>query len=640
MNNDDLNRGEEQAMDALLSEILGGTVPPDLSQPILVRHSAANPSVVVDVHDPGRNSRKGSVVKPLVTAVSIVTALAASILLLIWLQGTAVDPSNERGAMVAVSEPDSTGDVAVDSLAATAANKNETGNQPARSPQVPQGIPLLVGDGGKPPSDPRGESPEAIQVPKPKRDAEAIVLVAKRVDTDLVGYWKSIGIQPTADATLPETVARLTGRLGAEIIPEAMLDPELLRAELSDPATSRQIAKRWLTVVTGGGLSRMEDAQREGLIGEVAEAFQAKRRLDVTLARWLGGDHPRSSDWYAALSTSGPDVMLHRIASLSMNVDLRCTRCHDALIEGSGRQDDYWSFAAFVRQSVHRDRDGQWRIDGGKDSGKPFFYELPDGRQRMVQAGIPPAWMGPLDDRPIEDVRQWSRRIVGSPELARGVVNSFWKLIHGRRLREGVVDTMTAPHSESLSQIETLLVDDLLNSGFDVSRSLALIIHSPATRRSVPTVLEPNHALLASDSELRAAKEIVGAFGGALPLQAKPSIKRRIDLAMRSAGGSIRSIRQTNTINAQADGSPGDNAPSRKPQAEDDAGGFPIAAGDFPVQWLASVKGFENRVEHLGYLAGLNRMPSEIAEAADAMNNSADISEQLALHRVWWLLSP
>jgi hypothetical protein len=58
------------------------------------------------------------------------------------------------------------------------------------------------------------------------------------------------------------------------------------------------------------------------------------------------------------------------------------------------------------------------------------------------------------------------------------------------------------------------------------------------------------------------------------------------------------------------------------------------------VQWLTSVKGFDNRVEHLGYLAGLNQLPADVREAASAIKKSQQISEELALHRVWWLLSP
>ncbi len=642
--NKKLNANEEQAMDALLSEILGESSPPDLSPQILAKYSGSvSTNVVVDSQAATRGASKRGAVRPFITALSVVTALAASVLLLVWLQGQAVDQPDDGEAMIAANQLDSTNTAPMESVVQETTPAQSPRELPVESPrprQIPKGIPLIVSDGDNNKLDASDDVPTAMEGPDRVRDPEEILLVSKRVDAELVGYWKSVGIQPTEDSALPDVAARLTERLGVKISPTALSDPESLRAEMIQPGTANQIARRWLLEVTGGGLSRVDAETQQRLVSEIAEAFQAKRRLDVTLAQWFGGDNPHASDWYAALAASGRDSMVQRIASLSMNVDLRCTQCHDAFIDGSGRQEDYWSFASLVRQGVHRDRDGQWTVAKVKSPGKPMFYELPDGRQRMVQPSVPAAWIAGQGDQPIQDVRQWSRQLVASPELARGIVNSFWKLIHQRRLRGGVVDTMTAPHSESLEQMEVQLVDDLLNSNFDVSRALALVIHSPATRRSVPTALQPDNALLANDSELRAARDVVDAFAGSLPLQSKPSINRRIDLAMRSTGGSLQSIREGNSINAQGDGSPGGRSPNPRLPSDDDAGGFPITAGDLPVQWLTSVKGFDNRVEHLGYLAGWNEVPQEVRVAASAMENSRQISEELALQRVWWLLSP
>ncbi len=641
MSNDKLNSHEEQAMDALLSEVLAGAVPPDLSEHILARHSdSAYKPLLVEVQEDSRSPRKRSAVRPLATVFSIVTALAASVLLLVWLQGQADQPDNQPSSLVADNQmaaatDETPGDsVARQTPALTAAD--EIPDAP-RSRPIPKGIPLIVTDSESNANPSKGDQLNSIQIPDSQTDPEAISLVSKRVDEKWFEYWTAIGIQPTENSALPELLARLAERLDANLPPQALADAESLRAALGSAENANQIARKWLTEVTDGGLLRIDSDARGRLIDDVTEVFQGQRRLDVTLAQWFGGQDPHSSDWYAALSASGNQPMVRRIALLSMNVDLRCTQCHDAKIEGSGRQEDYWSFASFIRQSVRRDRNGQWIVSQGDSFGKPLFYELPDGRQRMVQASIPTSWV-PTEE-PIQDVRQWSRRIVASPQLARGVVNSLWKLVHGRRLHGGVVDTIAAPHNESLVQMEEQLADDLLQSNFDVVRSLALIVHSPATRRSVPQALKPENALLASDAELGAARDIVGAFAGALPSQAKPPISRRVDLAMRSAGGSVQSIREGNTINAQADGSGGNDGIS-KPRKDDAANGFPTNAGDLPVPWLRSIKGYDGRVEHLGYLAGVNQLPGDVLEVAEAMKNSPEISEQLALHRIWWLLSP
>ena len=642
MIDEELNRHEEQAMDALLCEILGDSEPPDLSQHILARHIGdAKSPLVVEVQSDARNSRKKSSLKPFVAALSVVTALAASMLLMVWLRGQAVDQPDDQSALVADHEIDASGTQApVDGFAEQRPAALTPGAFPKESAQprpIPQGIPLVTGDERNNTLEAGGEQPADMQVPDLPGDPKAILLVSNRIDEELIDYWRSIGIEPTEDAALPELISGLSQRLGASVSSEAFVDAESLRAAIRAADNANQIARKWLIEVTDGGLLRIDADARDRLIDQAAEAFGGKIRLDVVLARWFGGDNPQSSDWYAALSASGRDSMVSRIALLSMNVDLRCTRCHDAKIESSGRQEDYWAFTSFIRQSVKRDRDGQWKVGTTRSDSKPLFYELSDGRQRMVQPSIPAAWMA--EHQPIQDVHEWFRRIVAAPELARGVVNSLWKLVHGRRLHGGVVDTIAAPHSESLVQIEEQLARDLLESNFDVTRTLALIIHSPATRRSVPAALKPENALLASDAELRAARDVVGAFAGLLPTQAKPSMNRRIDLAMRSAGASIPSIQEGNAINAQADGSGGNRAipKGRFSQAAD---GFPTNANDFPVHWLTSVSGYSDRVAHLGYLAGFSQVPEDVREVAEAMKKSPQISEELALHRLWWLLSP
>ena len=170
--------------------------------------------------------------------------------------------------------------------------------------------------------------------------------------------------------------ARLAAVLGTEISLESLNDAEVLRAELIQPAASRYVAERWLGQVTDGGIMRIDAEARGRLVDEIAESFRAQQRLDVVLANWISGDSQHTADWYSAMSAAGPDTMVHRLASLSMNVDLRCTRCHDAKIEGSGRQEDYWSFAAFFRREVHRARDGKWTV-GTDQSAKPCSTNFP-----------------------------------------------------------------------------------------------------------------------------------------------------------------------------------------------------------------------------------------------------------------------
>ncbi len=640
MNSDNLNPNDEQALDALLAEIHGRSAP-DLTPQILAQLAQQPRGVAVEVQPTGSgiHSRKSAGGQKFVTVLSVVATLAASVMLLIWMHGPAERKPVQQGSEVAVNdnEPLPTESMAqANPLPETMLPTPDTSPPPRR---IPRGIPLVTSDHGNQDSLTTADPAGPIQIAPQSAKSPPITLVAKRVGTELRSYWDAIGMQPTAQTTDEQFAARLAAVLGTEISLESLNDAETLRAELIQPAASRYVAERWLGQVTDGGIMRIDAEARGRLVDEIAESFRAQQRLDVVLANWISGDSQHTADWYSAMSAAGPDTMVHRLASLSMNVDLRCTRCHDAKIEGSGRQEDYWSFAAFFRREVHRAHDGKWTV-GTDHSAKPVFYELPDGRQRMVQAAVPSTWLSVAGDRPVEDIQQWARQIVNSPELAHGVVNSLWKLVHGRPLRGGVVDTISAPHHESLDQMEAGLAEDLLQSNFDIARTLALVIHSPAARRSVPQPLRGDNALLASDADLRSARNVVNAFAGALPMRSKPSMKQRVDLAMRSTGGAIQSIRNNNSINAQADDSdsPGKSRPIER--SDDSDSGFPTTATDLPVQWLASVEGYQNRVDHLGYLAGFNGVSKEVRQAADAMRQAEEIDETLALQRVWWLLSP
>jgi hypothetical protein len=238
--------------------------------------------------------------------------------------------------------------------------------------------------------------------------------------------------------------------------------------------------------------------------------------------------------------------------------------------------------------------------------------------------------------QPVSSVGEWSQSLIGSPELARGVVNSLWQLVHGQPLRGRVVDPISAPHNGSLDRLEENLAQDLVRSQFNVARTLALIVASPATQRAVPTPLLPENALLADESETRAAMHAVNAFAAALPSRTQLATSARLNEAMRAIGNKL-----------DAEGRPFvaqiGNAPEKSGNTKDSSKSlsmdFPYRADSLPVQWLSSIKDEQSQVEHLGYLAGVDRVPSRVLEAAEAMR-AASVNNELTLHRIWWLMRP
>lgn len=227
--------------------------------------------------------------------------------------------------------------------------------------------------------------------------------------------------------------------------------------------------------------------------------------------------------------------------------------------------------------------------------------------------------------------------------MARGAVNSLWLLVHGQPLQGRVVDPITAPKHEALDRIERQLVQDLIDSRFDVARTLSLIVASPATGLEVPAPLLPENALVSSEQDKRKALEAVNAFAAALPRRAELPTGERLDQAMRAMGGKLDQDGRPFVAQIQgSDANPPEARPaerldaSNKPLAAD----FPVRAESLPVQWLNLIEDPQEQVDHLGYLAGMDPLPEKLKSVIARMQEDDQLSRELMLNRVWWLVRP
>ena len=650
MSEEKLTPVEEQAIDALLDEMLGKVESPDLSQKILFRlhETPAEVKTFVPRKEPiaeiGENRSK----MPVKAVFAVIATLAAMFAAAVALQPVHDLPKGK--ALIAGNDSASgeSGARAADALENLAGNpidhdgavEEVKPESPKRQP--PRGVPLVVES--RPPKDPQpslSESTPPDLGPRSFATLEAVELVSEKVDEELRDYWDAVGIETSADASRQDVASRLRAVLGTEISPEAIFDAERLQTDLSRPQVARSVARRWLMQITGGGIQRIKPEARDGLINEVTTNFQSKRKFDKTLSAWIDGTSKNSLAFYSAVSAGpkhlgGHDAMTHRVAALTMNVDLRCTRCHDSLIKGNGTQQDYWSFAAFLRRGVKRTAEGGLEVDPSSKAVQPLFYDLPDGRQRVAEPAVAQQWMKSPADQPIEKVSQWARQMVGSPELARGVVNSLWQLVHGQPLQGRIVDPISAPHNEALDRLEEKLTQDLLDSQFDVARTLALIIAAPATRRAVPKPLQPENAWVSSDVEYRKAMNAVDAFAASLPSGVNQSLNQRVDESLRAIGAKIDLNGRpfVAQVGAASDGETDKGMPASTLSSD-----FPARANSLPVQWLKLIEDEQSRIDHLGYLAGMSDLPPNISGAVDAMH-AAKLDSNLLLHRVWWMIKP
>ncbi|MEM1067866.1 MAG: hypothetical protein AAGI63_03145 [Planctomycetota bacterium] len=636
--NNELNPIEEQCLDALLIETLADQTPPDLSRKIL-RRMAEEP---VAGARSGKRSKKDSVStvepvryrqKPVLVVVSLVATLAASVMFAVWLRSGEGDVGMEG---LVTQDPSASTDPSSETPQITPPRQSPNDGMAPSGP--PRGIPLAVqpNDGENDSLFP-GPGEIEIQAPGPRQPVDAVTLVSAEVESEMEAYWRSVGIEPVADASDEEISARLAAVLGVTVPSGLIEDPQQLRQAFSNPRFSAAVARRWLNEISDGGLRRVSLEDRNRLVMELGKTLSRGSEFDLTLTRWINGESKNARAFYTATGSGRPDAndesaMVRRLASITMNVDLRCTRCHDALIHGRGQQDDYWQFTALVRHGIRRS-DGKLEID--PDGKAPdVFYETPDGRQRIAEPEIPAGWLGRSDLPKIANVADWSKTLVGSEVLAKGVVNSLWQMVHGQPLSGRVIDPISAPHNDALDRLEANLVDDLIRSRFDVARTLTLVICAPVTSRGVPKALLPENVLLANEDETVRAMNAVNAFAGALPPRPRLSQGDRVAQVLQSVGARLNSEGQPVLAQIGENGDPN----AKLEDVENLASDFPLRTGSVPVQWLNRINDFSSQVEHLAYLGGLSRVPKSVDQAAEVTCEVED--ENTALHRTWWLVRP
>lgn len=645
----------DPVIDALLTEFISidsnkRKCPPDLSALILAQLDAPTTKQTVSRSLPGETAVESwSAARSL----SLVATIAACLVGVIWLSGNGADPNDQTGTgsdspLIAkadtqddsssildiIGSPETDGSNFAQDLASTG---NDSSGVDRREPV--QGISL------ESPSLAMDSDRQPINRPEPNRNADTtthaapLIFVASNTSATAREYWKTLGITPTADATASDVASRLKDRLGVVFSETALADPQRLRDVLAQSSNSTEIAKRWLASTTRNSLGEIARPENSDLVQELARGVAGKSPFDVTLVSLIDGSSDHSSRWYETIAHSGTEGIAKQLASVSMNADLRCVKCHDSRIGRSGTQDDYWSFVALVRNVFQR-TDNRWVVSNQLKP-KATFFELADGRQRLAQAKVSKHLL--QSTTTIDDFQTWTKTLLGNRALAGSVVDSLWKLVHGRKLKPSPVDAFAPPVDGSLDRLHAQLAQDLVDSQFDVARTLALIISSPMATRSVPEALRDDAILTATDKQRSDALELVAAFAASVNTP-RSSQKQRVDVAMRRVGGRLNTGNQ-GTLLAQ----PIYETPPVSKDHSQSAGGtpvvnfaeqlgvdFPASDSTLPVSWLRSIDNFDQRIQHLVYLSGRHKVSAEIQDAAERLKEAS--GEQSALSRIWWIL--
>ncbi|MEM6472613.1 MAG: hypothetical protein AAF802_23840 [Planctomycetota bacterium] len=651
--NDTQPQDFDPVVDALLAEFIPSDearrkTPPDLSAEILLKLKRGastqlhRPAVSASTSRRRRSSRAAKLV-------SVLVAVAAAFAGMVWLggipdqngttQASRDTPSDGLGGGDDTSladRSDSATDYLIDEADAFA-------NEDRVMTERPRGIRLATDSAEQ--SEPLPNSVAPAVAPKVKVPSEvpSIESFVKTTSKTAEEYWKSLELQPTPTARNEQVASRLKQRLGITLTSEMISNPQQLRDALAQPVYASEIAKQFMVAGLGGRASSVQSPQGEGLVRELSRSVSGQKDFDETLVSLIDGTSQHSSQWYESLSAGGSEQLAGRLASLTMNTDLRCVRCHDSMVGRSGTQDDHWSFVALLETHVRRDG-ARWTVSEDELEDVQTFYELPDGRQRLATPGIASSFFK-VDDEydsesgPLDDLGIWARSLRGSRKLADGLVETLWTMVHGRKLLPSPVDPFAPPRDESLSKLHRQLAEDLRASGFDVARTLAAIISSPMARRTVPEALRGRSSIAANRETRRQAIELAGAYAAAFsPLQS--TRRQRLDIALRRLGGRLGD-RPPATILAQPLTSANSMSPSRMIQQpltfeERLESDFPTDEADLPVSWLQSIDSFEDQVDHLVYMTSGSRVTEDVRELAESLRQAG--SQEAALHRLWWIL--
>lgn len=617
-------------VDALLAEFVSvdpskRSTPPDLSQSILSELRRLEDNEPIPPPRVAVASEPRSPVR-LSWALALALGIAASVLGMVWMSRPAAD-EELRGTEIANVDPrPSESPDLDDQLAeATVVDDRVEIKSPRSTPRElspPTSDAVVRNERDQKAHDQDTTDPKDLSAPAPLRS------VAENVSKLTEQYWTSLGVIPTQDAANHEVVSRLKSRLGVAVSAEALHDVDRLRRQLA--RGSEDVAARWLADVTNKSVGAI--AESKALVNAFSAGFDGQEAFDETLVSMIDGNNDHSSEWYGTLGGSSAEMIAVRLADLSMDADLRCVRCHDSMIGGDLTQDNYWSFVALLKSALRRDASG-WNVDTTKQASQVFF-DLPDGRARMAEPRV-----DFLRDGPTE-FNDWSQSLIGSDELADGLVDSLWKLVFGRKLSASAFDADAAPVDPALRAIHDQLSTDLRQSGFDMSRTLALIVSSPMTRRSVPESLRAENALTASNDSRQNALELVGAYAAATE-SPRSSRLDRVDLALRRIGKRFRDsdvLAQPILIDK--------NRPRSLSEPKQDPReafrnllsiDFPRDDASLPVSWLRSIDDYDEQVRHLVYLSGRGTGGKWIDSTSKQLEEAG--SRESALSRMWWILS-
>jgi hypothetical protein len=635
-------------LDLLLQEALGGPTPPDQSKLILRRlaeeNDTANSNLASAPAASARNASPSTQAPSKLPLATILIGIAAGLLLCVGIAVSVKYRSN--AALQAVADDTAKNTVPSAPNPPAVVDNQDSAPQPKPAPRKPAQPIELAGDPstGLDPGSSSTDSPElpaqqAIPATPPSGAIPSITLVSQQIDSRWQSHWKRLGITPTPSREKAAIQQELANRLGLTIPLDAIGDAEAIRTAIESPANRQAISNRLLTAFLGKKTKHPE------ALKNLSEVLKKGAGADRLIATWMQpsladaptknapktDDNPSAkSSWIRMLQPADLHEVTVKTAALTSHKDLRCQRCHDVPNSGDDvpTQSDYWTVAAGLAPLLNPSR-----------ANEDIFYDTLDGRRRLAK-------------RPSEEETQaWFNELVGSRDLAEGIVSTLFAMVHDAPSTTSPFDLSVASAASVPPETLRPLVDDLIASDFDVLRSLSILLSDAVMTRSVPEAMSPQGILVANDQQWSSAVSALHAMAARSPFRRPGSTQRRLQVALLDAKPNWPTDGSRDTLLAQPlgsefspDGTPANSEKrraqeNRDPKAVVASTGYPMRSSMIVPAWISQLPDFDSRLDHVAHLAGqlkLNTAQRKLAHQALASGDE----EALIFERLWWIIRP
>jgi len=457
-------------------------------------------------------------------------------------------------------------------------------------------------------------------------------------DREFQDYWVSIGITPAPLAEPSAWSDRVADRFGIGVDPADT--PGDLVSLWTRPGNAKALADRMINQLSGG--LRVDESTREQWVDSAAEVIRLGGGFDVWLAAWVKGRFAPPAPIPPAdqpAATPQPDALGEWFASRIAGADVGCARCHDSPIDSRFTQQDYWAVAALV--------------SGPK--GKPTFYELADGRQRIAEPAIPARWFGSQDpDASAPDVvsrESFDGLIVGNRQVARTLANHLWAIGFGTPMVASASSPIAPPLDDAIERSLEMLTDRLLGSNFDLRAVATWVIGSDPMRRGLPEVFQNDRWQFAPEENLVEASLAQRSFAAARAHW--PPAGRRQLLAMMTSrdsespaqiGPQAATLAQPLVIAPLRTSRGNDRAAVATPNVQREDHWWAQWMADregLRGGWLESITDRDQQRRHAFYAAGYRQFTTAHQRIADELLGPVDESDaehQSEVAKLFWVI--